>query len=112
MSKRFSFLLGRKKSHIGEIYQYGSISFRSTSFTYGGGFRGFPPQYRDRTKKKERSWDGFFSKVFGCGNFGERLISLGGGRFQSLWENIISRNNILLPSGNLVLPPLLTFLNL
>jgi hypothetical protein len=25
-------------------------------------------------------WDGIFPKVFACGNFGERFISLGGGR--------------------------------
>ena len=101
MSKRFSFLLGRKKSHIGEIYQYGSISFRSTSLTYGEGFGGFPSQYRDRSKKKKRTWDGIFSKAFGCGSFGERFISLGGGRQTSiLVDKIISRNNIYIPLGN------------
>ena len=75
MSKRFSFLLGRKKSHIGEIYQYGSISFRSTSLTYGEGFGGFPSQYRDRSKKKkERGMD--FSPKFSVAEILERDLSL------------------------------------
>ena len=102
MSKRLPFLLGREKSHIGGVYQYGSICLRSTSLTYGGSLEDSPPQYRDRTKKKKRTWGGIFSKAFGCGSFGERFISLGGGRQTSiLVDKIISRNNIYIPLGNL-----------
>ena len=110
MSKRFPFLLGREKSHIWEIPRYGSISVSVSMASYGGGFGGFPPQYRDRSKKKKRMWDGIFPKVFACGNFGERFISLGGGRKRKeikLFLEII----FCCPVKNLVLPLLLTFLN-
>ena len=80
MNKRFPFLLGREKSHIWGLLRYDSTSESFLETIYGGGFGGFPPQYRDRSKKKKRMWDGIFPKVFACGNFGERFISLGGGR--------------------------------
>jgi hypothetical protein len=91
----------RGKGHIGGVYQYGSISVSILESIYGGGFRGFPPQNHDSTKKKKRTWGGIFSKAFGCGSFGERFISLGGGRQTSILGNkIISRNNIYLSTGN------------
>ena len=90
------------KGHIGGVYQYGSTSVSLLESIYGGGFGGFPPQNHDSTKKKKRTWDEIFSKAFGCVSFGERFISLGGGRKTSILGNkIISRNNIYIPLGNL-----------
>ena len=67
MSKRFPFLLGREKSHIGGVYQYGSISVSFLESIYGGRFGAVSTKNHDST----------FFRVFGIGNSKERIISLG-----------------------------------